>query len=190
MNRFVVAACAMVVVLGSTTLLAQGRGRHGGGAPGGSNDTSIADFKLALAIQANQDQVAQFESLSKSTTSAQKQAQDLQQKTASPVDPGDLVRLATVLKGSVDDAVSDSQNFLRDFSKLQKAQLKELTKKLEKSSADVAKEGKTLDQLLKASKTDASEFSTSADRLQKALADFRTRQLNLADPMGIQPAPQ
>ena len=88
----------------------------------------------------------------------------------------DFSRQTTALKDAVEDAQGGNKYFLKSFSKSQKAGLKELTKKLEKADSEVAKQKKVLDQQLGA-KSDSGTIAGTADKLEKALAEFQTQQI-------------
>ena len=184
MNRFTAPAVGLFLLFGSHLLLAQG-GRPGGGNPRPSNDTTIQDFKRAMAIQAAPDQISDFQSLTKETEDARRQAHDLQQLGDSASDSSNLYPQGTSLKFAVEQAQTDNQKFVKGFSNAQKALLKDFTKKLAKAESEVAKEAKTLDEALKRPKTDSKELAASAGRVEKALTDLQTQQRSLADEMGI-----
>ena len=87
----------------------------------------------------------------------------------------------------MEDAQGGNKYFVKSFSKSQKAGLKELTKKLEKADSEVAK---TKESAGSASRTiqraTATGIAGTADKLEKALAEFQTQQLSLGKEMGIQ----
>lgn len=186
---------ATVLALGVLLFYSNGalgqHGRHGGGAPrstgsGGTGDSSLQDFNHALAVQATPDQSSQFQTLAKSTEAARKQAHELLQLAAGANSSADFHRQSAALKDAVEDAQGGNKDFVKSFSKLQKSGLKELAKKLEKTDSEVAKEEKALDQLLGKPTSDGEAIASTADKLEKALAEFQAQQLSLGKQMGIQ----
>jgi hypothetical protein len=192
LNRLTVLALGIVLLFCSYHAFGQ-HGRHGGGrggAPrstggGAPSDSSLLDFNHALAVQATPDQASQFQSLAKSTETARKQAQDFLQLTKTN-NSSDFSRQTAALKDAVEDVYGGSKYFVKSFSKSQKAGLKELTKKLEKADFEVAKQEKALDQKLGRVKSDGGVISGTADKLEKALAEFQAQQLSLGKEIGIQ----
>ena len=168
-----------------------GHGGGRGGAPhstggGTTSDSSLQDFNHALAVQATADQASQFRALAKGTEAARKQAQDLLQLAAKANNSADFSQQTAALKDAVEDAQGGNKYFVKSFTKSQKAGLKELTKKLEKADSAVARQRKVLDQKLGHAKGDSEGIASTADRLEKALAEFQTQQLSLGKEMGIQ----
>jgi hypothetical protein len=190
MNRRGDSALGIVVLLCSLSAFGQ-HGGHGGGrggAPrgtGSTSDSSLQDFNHALAVQATPDQVSRFQALAKSTEAARKQAQELLQLATKTNHSADLSRQTAALKDAVEDAQGGNKDFVKNFSKPQKAGLKELTKKLEKADSELAKQQKALNQQLGA-KSDGGAIAGTADKLEKALAEFQTQQMSLGKEMGIQ----
>jgi hypothetical protein len=199
MNRLTVLAMTvlamtLVLLLCPGVLLAQHGGHGGGGGrPGTSgaggigNDSSLTDFNHALAVQATPDQTSRFKELAKSTENARHLTQDLAKLSASADIPTDLSQRTAALKSAVEDAQGGNQDFMKSFSKSQKAGLKELTKKLEKVDSEVAKQWKVLEKQLGEPKADVKGIAGTADTLEKTLGDFQSQQTNLGKEMGIQP---
>src|SRR5947207_306534 len=104
MNRLLWLVCGIVLMMNPYALLSQHRGGHGAGTarpPGGESRTDdLKDFKRAIALQANPDQVLQFRRLTESTQVARTTAQDLV-KLAADANKTDLFRstdhLASIL---------------------------------------------------------------------------------------------
>ena len=139
MNRVATLAVGIMLVVGAPHLLAQ-HGGHGGGGRrgtpgtgGDTSDTGLTDFNRALAVQATADQAAHFQELLKNTENARKLAQEL--AAAKPDSATDSSRKSAALKDAVEEAQGGNQDFMKSFTKSQKAGLKELTKKLEKADA-------------------------------------------------------
>jgi hypothetical protein len=193
-NRLAVLAMAALLLLPASRLLAQHGGHGGGGgrrgAPGaGGGDTSdagLTDFNHALAVQATSDQASHFQELAKSTESARKLAQELSELGGKSGGTTDFSRRTAALKDAVEEAQDGNQYFVKSFTKSQKAGLKELTKKLEKADAEVAKQWKILEKGLGEAKVDSEGIAGAADKLEKALAELQGQQISLGKEMGIQ----
>lgn len=170
------------VVLVSQMVVAQG-GQGGPQRP--STDTSIQDFKRAIAVQAAPDQISDFQALAKNTEDAKQAAHALQEKAGAASDGTGFYRPASELKDAVDQIMNSERVFVKRFSKAQTVLLKEQTKKLSKAEAEVTKEGKNLDEQMKRPAIDAKELAGVAGRVEKVLSDLQSQQQNLADEMGI-----
>jgi chromosome segregation ATPase len=175
----------ILLFLSSNELFGQ-RGQRGGqgGGPAKADPSaaSIRDFKLALAVQADPDQTAQYQALAKTTEAARKRAQELQQLGAN----ADIAKQANDFKAAVEQASSDDQDFMRTLSKAQRTLLKELVKKYEKADSELAKHAKEFSQQVDSGKIDAAQLTAAAQKLDKALGDVQAQQKSLADEMGIQ----
>ncbi len=182
MSRIASLAAGIIAVCAAPALWAQ---QGQGGRPKPSTDTSIQDFKRAMAIQAAPDQISDFQSLAKNTEDARKQAHDLQQKAAAGTDATGFYKPASTLRDAIDQVQTDSQAFVKAFSKVQTTLLKEQTKKLGKASSEVSRENKNLDEQVKRSAIDPHQLAEIASRLEKALNGLQTQQRSLADEMGI-----
>jgi len=155
-------------------------GGHGGPPKADPSAASIRDFKLALAVQADPDQTAQYLSLAKTTEATLKRAHELQQLAAG----ADVAKPANDFKYAVEQASSDNQDFVHTLTKAQKTLLKELVKKYEKADSELAKQSKAFSQ--EAAGISSSQLNAAAQKLEKALADVQVQQKSLADEMGIQ----
>jgi hypothetical protein len=188
-NRVATLAVSLMLLVSAPHLLAQ-HGGHGGGGrrgtPGTGGDTSdagLTDFNRALAVQATADQAAHFQELLKNTENAKKLTQEW--AAAKPDSATYSSRKSAALKDAVEEAQGGSQDFMKSFSKSQKAGLKELTKKLERADVEVAKQWKELEQQL-ATKGGAEGIASTADRLEKALEELQSQQVGLGKEMGVQ----
>jgi len=187
-----VLAIGTLLLLSASTLLAQ-HGEHGGGgrrgSPGaGSADTSdagLADFNRALAVQATTDQISHFPQLTKSTEAARKLAQDCSGLSGKADSATEFSRRTAALKEAVEEAQGSNQDFVKSFTKSQKAGLKELTKKLEKADSEVGKLWKDLERQLGGAKAVTEAIALTADKLEKALEEFQSQQIELGKEMGI-----
>lgn len=171
------------MALASQILMAQGGGHGGPQRP--SNDTSIQDFKRAMAVQAAPDQVSDFQTLKKNTDDARGQAHALQAQAGAASDALGFFKPVSALKDVIDQVTNDNHAFVKGFTKPQTVILKDQIKKLSKAEVEVTKESKNLDEQLKRSKMDAKELADLAGRLEKVLSDLQAQQLNVADEMGI-----
>jgi hypothetical protein len=194
-NRPMVLAIGTLLLLSASTLLAQHGGHGGGGrrgSPGaGSADTSdagLADFNRALAVQATTDQISHFPQLTKSTEVARKLAQDCSGLSGKADSATEFSRRTAALKEAVEEAQGSNQDFVKSFTKSQKAGLKELTKKLEKADSEVGKLWKDLERQLGGAKAVTEAIALTADKLEKALEEFQSQQIELGKEMGITPA--
>lgn len=189
MKRAVVLAVGIMMSVSAPDLLAQHGGHGGGGgrrgAPGAASDTSdagLTDFNHALAVQATSDQASHFQELIKSTEKAKKMAQEL---SGAKAEAANDFRESASLKEAVEEAQGGNQDFMKSFTKSQKAGLKDLAKKLEKAQADVGKQWKELERQL-AAKAGTEDVASGADRLEKALEELQNQQINLGKEMGVQ----
>ncbi len=192
MNRLSVLVCDIVLLVIPCTLLAQ-HGGHGAGAgrpPAGASNpapenSDMKDFNRAIALQATPEQVAWFQQLTKSTEAARKEAQELIQLAEHAKKP-DSSHYAD-LNDAVEEAQSNSRQFVRSFSTPQQSGLKDQTKKLDKANADVSKQSKALTQELERSQFDGKKMANVMEKLNKVLTGFQTDQLDIGKEMGIQP---
>lgn len=166
--------------------------RHGGGGhgmggsiPGGSNrptgldeKDTLKDFHRALAVQATSQQVAEFQTLLKSTEAAKTELTLLQEALGKS---SDVASRGTAFEQALAAARSGDKHFLDGFSDKQKSGLKESTKKLLKTDSDLEQEGKRLNESL----TSATESGPRAEAVSKALAEFSDQQLALGREMSI-----
>jgi hypothetical protein len=181
-SRFASLAVGIFVIFGAQALFAQGG--HGG-PPKPSTDTSIQDFKRAMAVQAAPDQVSDFKMLAKNVDDAIKQAHDLQQQASAATDATGLYKPGTTLKDTIDQIQNDSQAFVKAFTRAQTEFLKDHTKKLAKAQSELTKENKNLDEQARRSLIDPKQLADAAGRVEKALTDVQSQQLSLGDEMGI-----
>jgi NADH dehydrogenase/NADH:ubiquinone oxidoreductase subunit G len=192
-SRLAVLAIGTFLLLSAPSLLAQ-HGGHGGGSRGGApragaadtSEAGLTDFNRALAVQATSDQMSHFQELTRNTENARKLAQDLSGLDAKADSGTDFSRRTAALKDAVEEAQGGDQDFVKSFTKSQKAGLKELTKKLEKADSEVTKQWKDLERQLGAAKAWSEGTAGAADKLEKALEEFQSQQIELGKEMGIQ----
>ncbi len=192
MSRAAVLIIGVMMIFSTSSLLAQHGGHGGGGggrhgAPGAAStaDSSLVDFNHALAVQATPDQTSHFPGLTKSTEAARKLAQELAQVSGKADSPTESVKKSAALKSAVEEAQGANQDFVKSFTKSQKAGLKELAKKLEKADSEVAKQWKELERQL-GENANGEAIAGSADKLEKALEEFKSQQIGLGTEMGLQ----
>ena len=173
------------------TAAAQRRGGGGAGAgglgtigrPTGVNEKdSLKDFHQALAVQASGQQIAEFQTLVKSTNAAKAELQALVANRSKPAPAADSAPLNAGLDRSLEIARTANKKFVDGFSAAQKSGLKDFTKRLEKADSDLDQEAKKLDQVLQVS---GAEVAAHGDNLGRALEDFSNQQLALGREMGI-----
>jgi hypothetical protein len=194
-NRLAVLAIGIFLLLYAPSLLAQ-HGGHGGGGRGGApkagggdtSDAGLTDFNRALAVQATSDQASHFPGLTKATETAMKLAEDLSTPGGKADSATDFTRKTAALKEAVEEAQGGNQDFVKSFTKSQKAGLKELTKKLEKADSEVAKLWKDLERQIGGATASNEGIMSAADKLEKALGEFQSQQIELGKEMGITPA--
>ena len=189
--RSSVSVIVMLFSLFPLAVLGQHGGRHGttgtsGGTTAPAEDSDVATFKDAIAVQATEEQVAQFRLMIKSTEAAQQQAHDLQQLGSNASTSEGLTSKASGLQDSVDEAQRENRTFRQSLSDSQEAGLKNLTKKLTKSDSAVSKDARAISKQLEQRTVNSGRLVSAAANLEKALALFQTDQLNLGKEMGIQ----
>ena len=140
----------------------------------------------AVAIQARPDQVGYFHSAITSTDAALQQSRELQTLGSAAQSIAIVNGKSLQLRDALDDVEHYNGRFIASFSKTQEAELRPLTKRLRKSYTFVAKELKTVQQLMEPGKVVPERLMSAAANLEKALSDFRTDQIRLAREMGIQ----
>lgn len=127
----------------------------------------------------------QFNKLTRSTQAARQGAHDLVQLAGNTSKP-DLFRNTSPLTSALQEAEADNEKFVQSFSEAQKSGLKDATKKLKKSHSDLTKQSKALTRGLERPGIDGKQIVNAAEKLDKALADFQTKQLAIGHQMGIQ----
>jgi len=191
LKRTAILTCCALILMNAQSGLAQHHGgghRNGGGASGPTPDTKNGDlkgFERAVAMQATPEQIAQFRSLSASTQSAQKRAQDLLQLPASTPKP-EWIHNTYPLTNDVEEALAENEKFLQSFSKEQQDGLKKFSKKLQKTDSEITNHSKTLSRGLEHDAADGQQIAGVIEKLNQALNTLRSAQLAIANEMGIQ----
>ena len=154
--------------------------------PNGATDPELATFTRAVALQAGPDQVGYFHSIIDSTDKALQESRELQRLGPQVADIPTVNAKSLQLRDTIDDVDHYNQRFLVSFTKYQASELKPLTKRARKSYKDVAKEWKSVGQLMEPGRIVPEKLTSEAANLEKALSDFRTDQIRLGREMGIQ----
>jgi hypothetical protein len=189
--RSSVSATVMLLLLFPLAVLGQHGGRHGastgtsGGTTAPAEDSDVATLKHALAVQASEEQIGQFQLMIKSAEVARQQAHDLQQIGSNASNSEDLTSKATSLQDSVEEAQHENRAFRQSLSDSQEAGLKNLTKKVTKSDSAVSKDAKAISKQLEQRTLNSGRLANAAANLEKALVQFQSAQLNLGKEMGI-----
>jgi hypothetical protein len=187
-----------VVLIGAIVLLAfpfnalaQRGGGHGGGrggarggsaSGGGSSDGN--DFSRAVAVQGSDYQASLFHTLVANTQAARKLAHDLQQQAAQH-NAADYSSPSAALQAALEKTRSGSDDLLKTFTAPQQSGLKKLIQKLEKANVAVVKQWTVVSRFSERKQIDSERISATAERLEKALAEFEAQQSALAAEMGF-----
>ena len=185
-------AIVMMFLLFPAAGIAQHGSRHGSSAgsnPGSApvEDPNAINLERSVEEEANDDQVAQFQAMTRSTGTALQQAQGLQHLGPNLSDSVELTHKATDLQNSVEEALTDTRKFHQSFTDFQEKTLKALAKKLTKSAASTGKVAQTLSRQLDEVKPDVERLTSAASSLEKELKELQSDQVNLGKQMGIQP---
>jgi hypothetical protein len=130
-------------------------------------------------MQASDQQVYSFLTLTKDTRMARNTVEDLAQH------PDSAKTQAAVLGSTLEKARSESRDFLKNLTAVQKTGLKALRKDMEKADSEVEKSWKGLNQNLGSNTDD--KLTEETAKLEKALDKFSASQMALGDKMGIEP---
>jgi hypothetical protein len=170
--------------------------RHGGGAspgaiPGGMSrpdgvdeKDSLQDFHHAMAVQATSEQIAEFQTLVKTTGEAKSKSQGFEQKSSKPDSGPDASITGAQLDQAIETSRAGNKKFLDGFSEDQKSGLKDLIKRMVKADSDLEAEEKKLDQSLQANAA-GTDIGLRAESLDKALTEFSNEQLAIGREMDI-----
>jgi len=183
---------ASVISLCSLIATAQSRGEHAGpgGIPGGASrpygvdeKDSLKDFHQSMAVQATSEQIAEFQTLVKSTEDTKSKVQTFEQQKSQPGPASGAVNGAQLAQ-AIENVRASSKKFVDGFSDKQKSGLKDLTKRFAKADSDLEAEEKKFDQSLQTPNSTGPE-AARAESLNKALTEFSNQQLALGREMGI-----
>jgi hypothetical protein len=199
--RIVVALVVGVSVVAPPRALQAQRGGGGGGGrnsmpvicvhdcstsrEGLSSEDGLKNFRRSMAIQATAEQRAAFLKISQFTQTASDRLKDLHESLPKISPSASLSAGASAFDQSVAAARAGNQNFLTSFSAMQKSELREKLRKLEKVDSELDKQLKTFDQFVHSAQSGAEPTSNSAATLDKTLASFQNEQLALGAEMSI-----
>lgn len=181
------AAVLLLCVIPAYAQRAQ-HGTHGGGgnrgaAPAKSDASDLSSFNRALATQADEQQVAALTSLMKLSGTAATQLRDLRQLPARS-SASEVSAKAASLRERITNSRSETEAFLKNLSKRQKAELKDLIKPINKSQSEIAKDWKSYERTFAAGGPSSAE-KPQADRLQADLEKLSENQKRLATEMNV-----
>jgi hypothetical protein len=152
---------------------------------GVSEKDDLKDFHRALALQATAEQRAAFAKVEQYAQAAADQIQSFRKSLAGA---SPLSGRATTLDTSIAEALASHQNFLTSLSALQKSDLKEILRRLEKAQSDLEKQVMTFDQIVEsqAPRTpDDPPVARAVETLEHGVAAFQNDQFALAREMSI-----
>jgi exonuclease VII small subunit len=164
-------------------------GTSGGGRPSGVDQKDdLRGFHRALALQATAQQSALFTSAVQDAEAASAQLHAFRETLQKAPASSDSREHAATLHDSIESVRGSNQSFLASFSGAQKSALKDITKKLAKEDADLARQLQAFEQGVQSAKP-ASELLASAANLDKVLTSFEGQQLAIGREMSIVIAP-
>jgi hypothetical protein len=154
--------------------------------PSGAVSPELETFGRIMAIQARPDQIGYFNSAIASTDKALQESRELQRLGAGAKNIALVNAMSLRLRDALDDVEHYNGRLLASFTKLQESELKKLIKPLRKSYSNVARDARTVQQLMEPGKIVPEQLATGAANLEKALSDFRTDQIRMGREIGIQ----
>jgi hypothetical protein len=200
-SRLVALLVGVVLLTGTTDLLAQGGGgRHGTRSrpficvydcrdPESADLTSndLKKFDQLMAVQATAEQSAAFARIRQDVQAAATQLKTFRQLLEKGPTASLQPDYGATLYQVLDKARTGNQNFLASFSAEQKSGLKDLITKVVNADADLGKEITAWNEILQAPQTPAN-IASVAGSLGNALAGFQSEQIVLAREMSILPS--
>lgn len=144
---------------------------------------ALKDFHESMALQATSPQVAEFQTLLKTTQALQANLQTFVQALHNQNVAPDAAQY-NALDLAIENARTENKMFQEGFSPEQKSGLKDVAKRLAKTDSDLEQEQKKLDQSLEL-KAASPEIVAQAESLEKVLTDFHDQQLTLGREMSI-----
>lgn len=155
----------------------------------------LKDFHETLAVQATSEQIIAYAAMLKTTDAVIAELRPFLEppgkrnsvsEAASRAAPLAQTPLAqTFLTQAIEKARAENKKFLDGFSDDQKSGLKEIIKRLIKDDSDLAQPARDLSERFADPKAADQTIATAAQSLDHALADFRSRQLDLGAEMSI-----
>jgi len=152
---------------------------------GGIETDDLKDFNHALAVQATSEQVNAYNSMVKSSETASQDLQAFVEQLQKNPNTADVSRAGHSLDQAVEEARTDTKQFIEAFSKTQQSGLREITLRVTKADSEVVQQANRLDQKTVEVNREVGEISSCAKGLEQALANFHEQQLNLGKEMGI-----
>lgn len=151
------------------------------GTPGGVEEKDeLHGFHRAMALQATNEQMAQFVAMVNKTEAASRELDELKKSEAAAADEKHFADL----RQAIAEARAEADRFVAGFSPAQKSGLKEEAAKLLKAAVELGDQEKTIEPGADA-RDDAARVAAHADALGKALANFRAQQESPAVEMSI-----
>jgi hypothetical protein len=184
--------CAMLAQRGPGST--GGGSAGGGGLSGGGRATGLSvkddlkDYHLALAVQANSQQVAAYQLMIKTTDAADAELRAFMQpaaKQSSKETGSGSAEETAALYQAIETAHTANKKFMEELSPQQKSGLKEITKQMTKADSELTQQIKVFDLEIRDTKLMAPSVAASAQRVATALATFRARELDLGEEMSI-----
>jgi hypothetical protein len=169
----------------------------GGGLSGGSGAASgldvkddLKDFHAVLAVQASSQQVVEYDSMLKDTASARDELQAFEERLGKASQGSEPESRNINLSGGpvtqvLEKVRSENKKFLEGFSEKQKSGLREITKKLIKADSELAQQTNLLNQQITEAKVGGAQILGTTQNLERALASFRSEEINLGGEMSI-----
>ncbi|MGA8623010.1 MAG: hypothetical protein WB660_31360 [Candidatus Sulfotelmatobacter sp.] len=165
----------------------------GGGLSGGGKATGLdvkddlKDFHEALALQANSQQIVEYNLMVKSTENAGAELQTFLEWAARENNASELTARNKVLEQSLEQARTQNTKFLEELSDRQKSGLKETIKKLTRMDSELTQQITALNVEIEKTKIGGQQVASSAQNLQRTLTSFHDQQLALGQEMSIGP---
>ncbi len=163
----------------------------GGGLSGGGKATGVdvkddlKSFHEALALQANSQQIIEFNSMIKSTESAGAELRTFLELAAKENNASGLAARNRVLGQAIEQARTQNTKFLEGLSDRQKSGLKETIKKLTRTESELAQQAAALNLEIENTKMGGQQVASSAQNLERTLTSFHDQQLGLGEEMSI-----
>jgi len=163
---------------------AAGGGASGGAAAGVDVKDDLRGFHEVMAVQASREQRIAYAAMVKSTADASALLQGLLRQPGKENNPSGAGVHDRALADAVETAQTLSKKFVEGFSELQKSRLKELIRRLAKADSELAQQARMLDQAF-APNAAGVQIASSAQNLERALANFQRAQIDLGGEMSI-----
>jgi len=157
----------------------------GGKATGVVVKDELKDFHVALAVQANTQQIAEYAAMMKSTEAANAQLKNFLEQLGKQANASDLASHGAALAQAIEMARMEDKRFLDGFSEPQKSGLREIIRRLTKADADLAQQAKELTERVRDTKATGQPTAASAQSLGRALTNFQSQQIALAEEMNV-----